>query len=330
MKFTRVSTFVSVLLVGLVSNVSGAALDVFVPPITKPVAGDVWTSGQQQLVTWDVSHPPASITNRNGVLILRKDDVTTPLILAENFDILLGQIEVTVPLVVEGSDYSLYSETLETLRPSSPSRAPVLISEAFMSKKIITHPYTPSRPDLAETGANPLGIRGVDADLIYDSFKASRHQSPLIHITITTSSPNILILFTMKFTSVTTLASLLFVALSSNVSALPTNTLEQRDVFVPPILDPHAGTVWTSGQRRLVTWDTSNHPVNITNKVGRIFLRMNDLTTPLILAQNFDILQGKVQVTVPLVVEGDYQLVLFGDSGNFSPTFKIKGSGVQF
>ncbi|KAH9479168.1 hypothetical protein JR316_0007754 [Psilocybe cubensis] len=134
----------------------------------------------------------------------------------------------------------------------------------------------------------------------------------------------------MKFTSLTTAASLLLVAFTSGVSALPANTLEQRDVFVPPIVEPHAGAVWTSGQRRLVTWDISDRPVNITNKIGRIMLRRDDLTTPLILAQNFDILQGKIQVTVPLVVEGDYQLVLFGDSGNFSPTFKIKGSGVQF
>ncbi|PPQ71179.1 hypothetical protein CVT25_004819 [Psilocybe cyanescens] len=136
----------------------------------------------------------------------------------------------------------------------------------------------------------------------------------------------------MKFTSITTLTSLFFVALSSNVSALPTvNTLVQRDVFVPPILDPHAGTVWTSGESRLVTWDTSNHPVNITNKLGSIFLRKDNRITPLILAQNFDILQGQVQVTVPLVVEADdYSLVLFGDSGNFSPNFTIKGSGVQF
>ncbi|KAH9479169.1 hypothetical protein JR316_0007755 [Psilocybe cubensis] len=110
MKFTKFSTFASVLVLGLVSSVSGAALDVFVPPITKPVAGEIWTSGQQQLVTWDVSNAPATITNKVGLVKLRKDDLTTPLILAENFNILDGQIEVTVPLVVEGSDYELLRE----------------------------------------------------------------------------------------------------------------------------------------------------------------------------------------------------------------------------
>ena len=30
--------------------------------------------------------------------------------------------------------------------------------------------------------------------------------------------------------------------------------LEKRDVFVPPVLYPHAGTVWTKGQRHNVTW----------------------------------------------------------------------------
>lgn len=34
----------------------------------------------------------------------------------------------------------------------------------------------------------------------------------------------------------------------------PTASLEKRDVFVPPVLYPHAGTVWTKGQRHNVTW----------------------------------------------------------------------------
>lgn len=65
-----------------------------------------------------------------------------------------------------------------------------------------------------------------------------------------------------------------------------------------------------------------------------------------ILASEFDILQRKITITVPWVQNGsDYQLVceffrcsdmrhylliviflVFGDSGNFSPTFTIKGS----
>ena len=31
-------------------------------------------------------------------------------------------------------------------------------------------------------------------------------------------------------------------------------TQEKRDVFVPPVLYPHNGTVWTKGQHHNVTW----------------------------------------------------------------------------
>ncbi|CDO70317.1 hypothetical protein BN946_scf184843.g6 [Trametes cinnabarina] len=106
----------------------------------------------------------------------------------------------------------------------------------------------------------------------------------------------------------------------------PIASQEKRDVFVPPVLYPHAGTVWTKGQRHNVTWDTTDAPVNITNKVGTILLRKGDLTTPLVLAAGFDILLGRIEVTVPWVIpDSDYSVVLFGDSGNFSPEFTIQG-----
>ncbi|KAF8159239.1 hypothetical protein B0H34DRAFT_782088 [Crassisporium funariophilum] len=130
----------------------------------------------------------------------------------------------------------------------------------------------------------------------------------------------------MKFTSISTVVSLLFMSTFSATSATPMH-LESRDVFVPPILYPHQGTVWTRGQHHNVTWDTSSRPVNITNKVGIIMLRKGGLTTPLILENRFDILLGRITVTVPWVDNGDdYQLVLFGDSGNFSPMFTINGA----
>ncbi|KII94906.1 hypothetical protein PLICRDRAFT_33734 [Plicaturopsis crispa FD-325 SS-3] len=110
---------------------------------------------------------------------------------------------------------------------------------------------------------------------------------------------------------------------SSVVNAIPIN-IELRDVFVPPITYPHAGTHWYSGQTHNVTWDTSNAPKQITNKVGKIILRFDDISSPLILAENFDILLGRIEVAVPLLESrSDYQLVLFGDSGNFSPDFSI-------
>ncbi|KAJ6511643.1 hypothetical protein DFH09DRAFT_1198206 [Mycena vulgaris] len=104
-------------------------------------------------------------------------------------------------------------------------------------------------------------------------------------------------------------------------------TLETRDVYVPPVTYPHNGTVWTVGQRHNVTWDTTNPPVHITNGIGRIMLRKGDLTTPVILQENFSILLGRIEVKVPWVEDGDdYRVVLFGDSGNFSPYFTINGA----
>ncbi|KAJ6492521.1 hypothetical protein C8R47DRAFT_1044578 [Mycena vitilis] len=124
----------------------------------------------------------------------------------------------------------------------------------------------------------------------------------------------------MKFTFFTTLLS---AAVLTAVQARPS------DVFVPPVLTPTAGEVWTVGSQQNVTWDVSDPPVSITNKVGMIMLRKAGLTTPLVLGNGFNILDGTFEVTVPEVVSGtDYSIVLFGDSGNFSPVFTITGSSI--
>ncbi|KAI0703350.1 hypothetical protein C8T65DRAFT_258500 [Cerioporus squamosus] len=75
------------------------------------------------------------------------------------------------------------------------------------------------------------------------------------------------------------------------------STHNRRDVYDPPVLYPHAGTVWFKGQRHNVTWDVSNPPPYIINPIGRIFLRKGDVTTPLILEANFDIMLGRIEVT---------------------------------
>ncbi|KAJ7625796.1 hypothetical protein FB45DRAFT_750822 [Roridomyces roridus] len=133
----------------------------------------------------------------------------------------------------------------------------------------------------------------------------------------------------MKFTSTFFATTAAFVAsVLASASATPL-TRTTRTVFTPPVTYPHAGTVWFSGQTHNVTWDTSEAPSQITNKLGRILLRKDGVTTPLILAENFDILLGRIEVKVPLVVEGsDYQLNLFGDWGDFSPEFTIQGYGI--
>ncbi|KIK59386.1 hypothetical protein GYMLUDRAFT_262131 [Collybiopsis luxurians FD-317 M1] len=115
-------------------------------------------------------------------------------------------------------------------------------------------------------------------------------------------------------------------ALSILTALFATANASPGVVFTPPVTDPTNTTVWTSGQVETVTWDVSNPPANITNRIGRIQFRFDDITTPLVLADNFDILLGTIQVTAPLVITGsDYSLVLFGDSGNFSPEFTING-----
>ncbi|RDX49818.1 hypothetical protein OH76DRAFT_1418291 [Lentinus brumalis] len=110
-------------------------------------------------------------------------------------------------------------------------------------------------------------------------------------------------------------------------AAVPAKAVDKRDVFVPPVLYPHAGTVWAQGQTHNVTWNTSNAPEQITNRQGFILLRKGDLATPVVLGNGFDILLGRIEVTLPksLLSGDDYSLVLFGDSGNFSPQFTING-----
>jgi len=129
----------------------------------------------------------------------------------------------------------------------------------------------------------------------------------------------------MKFTTITNISALLFSLLFLFVQASPVpEPLDKRDVFVPPILYPHAGTVWRSGEQHSVVWDVSNPPAQITNTKGMVLLRKGNLSTPLVLAAGFDILLGRITIQVPLVLEDDdYSLVLFGDSGNFSPQFTI-------
>ncbi|KAF4598602.1 hypothetical protein AB1N83_013090 [Pleurotus pulmonarius] len=127
----------------------------------------------------------------------------------------------------------------------------------------------------------------------------------------------------MYFTNLLTISYVAIVALvSSLASAAP---ILPRDVYVPPVLYPHAGTVWYVGQRHNVTWDISNPPVNITNSRGAIYLRnTTHFFQDIPLATGFDILLGHIEVTVPDVTGTDIRVVLFGDSGNWSPEFTIK------
>jgi len=129
----------------------------------------------------------------------------------------------------------------------------------------------------------------------------------------------------MKFTTYTTA---FFVTLLSSlvVEATPLN---ERDIFDPPILDPHTGTVWTIGQQVTVVWDTSNPPDPITDRFNSLMtLRKGGIESPsecdqcsilehivstwalVVLASDFDILDGNKTITVPNVKpDDDYSIV---------------------
>ena len=161
----------------------------------------------------------------------------------------------------------------------------------------------------------------------------------------------------MKFT--TSYTTTFFVTLLSSlvVQAAPLN---ERDIFDPPILDPHTGTVWTIGQPATVVWDVSNPPEPITDRFNSLItmrkggIELNSecdqcnilediiMWALVTIASGFDILLGSIPVTVPNVTPADdwsivcewkcswrhlsliTSLTVFGDSGNWSEDFTIK------
>ncbi|KAF9071732.1 hypothetical protein BDP27DRAFT_1218771 [Rhodocollybia butyracea] len=129
----------------------------------------------------------------------------------------------------------------------------------------------------------------------------------------------------MNFTTCNLFLAFVF-ALMTSVYAHPVS-VTARDVYVPPILTPKAGDSWVIGDVRSVTWNVSSPPAQITNPVGQILLRKGNLTQNVTLAEGFNILDGNASFVVPSVTpDDDYRVVLFGDSGNFSPVFSILAS----
>ncbi|KAI0066451.1 hypothetical protein BV25DRAFT_1820403 [Artomyces pyxidatus] len=138
----------------------------------------------------------------------------------------------------------------------------------------------------------------------------------------------------MNFHALMTFLALFAATLLSLVTAAPLASLELRDVYAPPVLYPHAGTIWKVGNYHNVTClivflcrDTSNPPKDITNRIGEIYLTRNlvninsmypaahftfiadgDLTVTL--ASGFSILDGRVVVKVPDVTPGDKYAVV--------------------
>ncbi|KAJ6621853.1 hypothetical protein B0H10DRAFT_1717844, partial [Mycena sp. CBHHK59/15] len=108
-------------------------------------------------------------------------------------------------------------------------------------------------------------------------------------------------------------------------------------VISPAITSPTAAVNWPPGSTHNVTWNASSVPPSMRNNTGLILLGhiTNDggngqaysenLNISHPLATNFPIGAGWVAVKIPKDTppRENYVIVLFGDSGNASPQFKI-------
>ncbi|KAJ3735064.1 hypothetical protein DFJ43DRAFT_1060354 [Lentinula guzmanii] len=129
----------------------------------------------------------------------------------------------------------------------------------------------------------------------------------------------------MKFTITTSLlaSAIAFSVAPNEINAAPLSVL---DVWDPTITSPVTGTVWVIGTEVNVTWcEHRQHPPDGVSNGGHIYLaKEEDAIIPL--SSNFDLVaaNGSFTVMVPAVVpDNDYQIVLFGDSGNIGPSFTI-------
>ncbi|KIJ31463.1 hypothetical protein M422DRAFT_266840 [Sphaerobolus stellatus SS14] len=109
---------------------------------------------------------------------------------------------------------------------------------------------------------------------------------------------------------------------------IPSRPGGSGNIYVPRIIEPNAGTVWSAGETRNVTWDLGSAP-NQTSNLGTVQLKNRYVAVyaPRILAEGFSLLDGTAAVLVPndglISTRNDWQIVLFGDSGNVSDDFII-------
>ncbi|KAJ7124116.1 hypothetical protein C8R43DRAFT_1135696 [Mycena crocata] len=107
-------------------------------------------------------------------------------------------------------------------------------------------------------------------------------------------------------------------ALMSGVMGAPTQ--EKRDVLFHPFSIRAQGRCGIRSSATMLL----DAPTNISNG-AMLMLAKGGITAPFILAKGFDLRKGRLEIEVPHVLSGtDYQLVLFGDSGNLSQKFTIK------
>ncbi|KAF8817185.1 hypothetical protein BYT27DRAFT_7237633 [Phlegmacium glaucopus] len=112
--------------------------------------------------------------------------------------------------------------------------------------------------------------------------------------------------------------------------AAPVNRPQELIVFNPRIISPKASVAWPMGSRQIVRWETIGIPAKMINETGLILLGhmangSENLNIEHPLASGFHISSGNTTVIMPsnIPARNDYFVVLFGDSGNKSPNFKI-------
>ncbi|KAF8158533.1 hypothetical protein B0H34DRAFT_463300 [Crassisporium funariophilum] len=120
------------------------------------------------------------------------------------------------------------------------------------------------------------------------------------------------------------------VLLATASVAAPINAPQELIVFSPHIISPKASVAWPRGSRQVVRWNTTGIPTQNAAATGLVLLGYSengsenlDIDHPL--ASGFHITAGAVNVTMPkgIPARDNYFVVLFGDSGNKSPKFKI-------
>ncbi|KAJ7147130.1 hypothetical protein C8R43DRAFT_1129907 [Mycena crocata] len=133
-----------------------------------------------------------------------------------------------------------------------------------------------------------------------------------------------------------TLFSLLAVAVVATSSPLKPQQLE---VITPHITSPTEAVSWAPDSNQTVTWETKSIPPAFKKNTGMLLLgyitqtydihgnpqisENLDIKNPL--ATGFMIGAGQVAIRIPKDTprRDTYVIVLFGDSGNMSPKFKI-------
>ncbi|KAJ8092642.1 hypothetical protein AAF712_005839 [Marasmius tenuissimus] len=83
------------------------ARDVWNPRITSPTAGAEWVSGSTVTVTWDTSDAPELISNGGAVRLNKAGWGGQYLKESRSFDLRSGSVDVVVPDVEPGTDYSI-------------------------------------------------------------------------------------------------------------------------------------------------------------------------------------------------------------------------------